>query len=339
MNPSMDSTCASWHVPPVIRLCRRRFWKGEYNEDKISAYQTLYTCLETLMKLIAPIAPFFSEQIFKALNEVSGKEKVQSIHLTDFPVACEDIIDNELEEQMRRAQEISSLILSLRKRNTLKVRQPLSKVMIPVADTHMQQQIENVKHLILAETNIKDIAFLHSDNNILTKKIKPNFKTLGPKYGKIMKAISAEIQNFSQQQINALEAQGKCDLTIEGQPVEILLSDVEIATQDIPGWVVANEGSLTVALDITLTEELKAEGIARELVNRIQNIRKEGFEVTDRIRVQLLHGEWDAAVAAHKEYICNEVLCTELSLVDSISEGQAIEIIEGVPTQITVMKA
>ena len=331
----VDANLSNWYV----RLCRRRFWKGEMTADKISAYQTLYTCLETLARLMSPIAPFFSERLFVDLNSVTRRFDCESVHHVAFPEVHEEMIDKALEERMELAQQICSMGLSLRKKSNLRVRQPLAKIMLPVSNDNFRQQVERVQHLICSELNIKAVEFLAADNNILVKRIKPNFKTLGPRYGKIMKAISAEIQNFSQQQINALEAQGKCDLTIEGQPVEILLSDVEIATQDIPGWVVANEGSLTVALDITLTEELKAEGIARELVNRIQNIRKEGFEVTDRIRVQLLHGEWDAAVAAHKEYICNEVLCTELSLVDSISEGQAIEIIEGVPTQITVVKA
>ena len=332
----VDANLSNWYV----RLCRRRFWKGEMTADKISAYQTLYTCLETLARLMSPIAPFFSERMFLDLNSVTHRFNAESVHHVAFPEIHEDIIDKELEERMELAQQICSMGLSLRKKSNLRVRQPLGKIMLPVQNENFRLQVERVQHLICSELNIKGIEFLAPDNDILVKRIKPNFKTLGPRYGKIMKAISAQIQEFSQQQINALEAAGKCDLTVEGQPVEILISDVEIATQDIPGWVVANEGSLTVALDITLTDELKAEGIARELVNRIQGIRKEGFEVTDRIRVDLLHGEWDEAVRQHMDYICNEVLCTELNLVDAIDDAaqQTIEIIEGMPTSILVRK-
>ena len=333
----VDANLSNWYV----RLCRRRFWKGEMTADKVSAYQTLYTCLETLARLMSPIAPFFSERMFLDLNNVTHRIDAASVHHVAFPEVHEEMIDKELEERMQIAQQICSMGLSLRKKSNLRVRQPLSKIMLPVQDDRFRQQVERVKHLICSELNIKEIEFIAPDNDLLVKRIKPNFKTLGPRYGKIMKAISNEIQAFSQQQITALEAAGKCDLSIEGQPVEILLTDVEIATQDIPGWVVANEGSLTVALDITVTDELKAEGIARELVNRIQNIRKEGFEVTDRIKVDLLHGEWDEAVLAHKDYICNEILCTEMNLTDSIADAalQTIEIIEGKPTQIWVRKS
>ena len=332
----VDANLSNWYV----RLCRRRFWKGDMTADKISAYQTLYTCLETLARLMSPIAPFFSERMFLDLNAVTHRFDAQSVHHVAFPEVHEEMIDKALEERMELAQQICSMGLSLRKKSNLRVRQPLAKIMLPVQNENFRHQVELVQNLICSELNIKGIEFLAPDNDILVKRIKPNFKTLGPRYGKIMKAISAEITAFSQQQINALEAAGKCDLTIEGQPVEILISDVEIATQDIPGWVVANEGSLTVALDITVSDELKAEGIARELVNRIQGIRKEGFEVTDRIRVDLLHGEWDEAVKAHHDYICNEVLCTELNLVDAIADEakQTIEIIEGVPTEILVRK-
>ena len=328
----VDANLSNWYV----RLCRRRFWKGEMTADKISAYQTLYTCLETLSRLMSPIAPFFSERMFLDLNEVTHRFDAQSVHHVAFPEIHEEMIDKGLEERMELAQKICSMGLSLRKKSNLRVRQPLAKIMLPVQSEDFRQQVELVQNLICSELNIKGVEFLAQDNDILVKRIKPNFKTLGPRYGKIMKAISAQIQAFSQQQIVALESAGKCDLTVEGQPVEILLSDVEIATQDIPGWVVANEGNLTVALDITVSDELKAEGIARELVNRIQGIRKEGFEVTDRIRVELLHGEWDEAVKAHMDYICNEVLCTQLSLVDAIDDPaqQTIEIIEGQPTTI-----
>ena len=249
------------------------------------------------------------------------------------------MIDKGLEERMQLAQQICSMGLSLRKKSNLRVRQPLAKIMLPVQDENFRQQVERVQNLICSELNIKEIEFLSPDNDILVKRIKPNFKTLGPRYGKIMKAISAQIQAFTQQQINALEAAGRCEMTVEGQPVELLLSDVEIATQDIPGWVVANEGSLTVALDITVSEELKAEGIARELVNRIQNIRKEGFEVTDRITIDLQSGEWDEAVKRHMDYICTETLCTRLQLLPTVENGTTIEIIEGQNTAIDIRKA
>ena len=332
----VDANLSNWYV----RLCRRRFWKGEMTADKISAYQTLYTCLETLARLMSPIAPFYSERMFLDLNEVTHRFDVQSVHHMAFPEIHEEMIDKALEERMELAQKICSMGLSLRKKSNLRVRQPLAKIMLPVQNENFRRQVELVENLICSELNIKGIEFLAQDNDILVKRIKPNFKTLGPRYGKIMKAISVVIQSFSQKQINSLEAKGKCEISVEGQPVEILLSDVEIATQDIPGWVVANEGSLTVALDITVSDELKAEGIARELVNRIQGIRKEGFEVTDRIHVDLLHGEWDEAVKAHMEYICNEVLCTQLNLVDAITDPaqQTIEIIEGHPTTIWVRK-
>ena len=331
----VDANLSNWYV----RLCRRRFWKGDMTEDKISAYQTLYTCLETLARLMSPIAPFFSERMFLDLNSVTHRIDAESVHHIAFPEVHEEMIDKGLEERMQLAQQICSMGLSLRKKSNLRVRQPLAKIMLPVQDENFRQQVERVQHLICSELNIKEIEFLSPDNDILVKRIKPNFKTLGPRYGKIMKAISAQIQAFTQQQINALEASGRCEMTVEGQPVELLLSDVEIATQDIPGWVVANEGSLTVALDITVSDELKAEGIARELVNRIQNIRKEGFEVTDRITIDLQSGEWDEAVKRHMDYICTETLCTRLQLLPTVENGTTIEIIEGQNTAIDIRKA
>jgi len=332
----VDAYLSNWYV----RLCRRRFWKGDYSDDKISAYQTLYTCLETLSRLMSPIAPFFSERMFLDLNNVTHRLDVESVHHAAFPAVHEEMIDKELEERMQLAQHICSMGLSLRKKSNLRVRQPLSKISIPVHGEHFQHQVEAVSNLICSELNIKGVEFLAADNNLLVKRIKPNFKTLGPRYGKIMKSINAAVTAFTQEQINALEADGRYEMTVEGQPVELTLADVEIATQDIPGWVVANEGSLTVALDITVTDELKAEGIARELVNRIQNIRKEGFDVTDRIAVDLLDGEWDEAVKRHMEYICNETLCTEFNFVDAISssEKQPIELLDGMNTEIWVRK-
>ena len=334
----VDAYLSNWYV----RLCRRRFWKGEMTADKVSADQTLYTCLETLSRLMAPIAPFFSERMFLDLNNgraESGKRKVESVHHLPFPEYHAEMVDKALEERMQLAQKVCSMVLGLRKKSNLRVRQPLQKIVIPVRDENMKAQIEKVQHLICSELNVKEIEFLAADNDLLVKKIKPNFKTLGPRYGKVMKALGAAIMAFSQQQINALEADGRCVVSVEGQDCEVLLSDVEIATQDIPGWVVANDGNLTVALDIQLTPELVDEGIARELVNRIQNIRKEQFDVTDRIVVELQSGEWDSAINAHRDYICSETLCTSFTLVPSVEGGQEIELLDGQNTVIRIAKA
>ena len=333
----VDANLSNWYV----RLSRRRFWKGDYTTDKISAYQTLYTCLETLARLMSPIAPFFSERLYQDLNSVTHREAAESVHHVAFPTVHEELIVKSLEERTQLAQKICSMGLSLRKKSNLRVRQPLAKIVLPVRDDNFRQQVEQVKALICSELNVKDVEFLAKDNNLLVKSIKPNFKTLGPRYGKIMKSIAATVTAFSQQQINELETNGRCDLTVDGQPVELLLSDVDIATQDIPGWVVANEGSLTVALDITLTDELVDEGIARELVNRIQNIRKEGFDVTDRISVMLQSGQWDGAVCRHRDYICSETLTESLELVPTVEDTpdtQEITIVDGVPAKIIVKK-
>ena len=311
----VDAYLSNWYV----RLCRRRFWKGDMTPDKVSAYQTLYTCLETLSRLMAPIAPFFSERMFLDLNAVTHRYSVESVHHLGFPEYHAEMVDKALEERMQLAQKVCSMVLGLRKKSNLRVRQPLQKIVIPVRDEAMRAQIEKVQHLICSELNVKEIEFLAADNDLLVKKIKPNFKTLGPRYGKVMKSLGAAIMAFDQQQINALEADGKCVVSVDGVDCDVLISDVEIATQDIPGWVVANDGSLTVALDIQLTPELIDEGIARELVNRIQNIRKEQFDVTDRIVVTLQGGEWDAAVKRHMDYICAETLCTSLTLVPEVS--------------------
>ena len=331
----VDAYLSNWYV----RLCRRRFWKGEMTADKVSAYQTLYTCLETLSRLMAPIAPFFSERMFLDLNAVTKRYDVESVHHLGFPEYHAEMVDKALEERMQLAQKVCSMVLGLRKKSNLRVRQPLQKIVIPVRDENMKAQIEKVQHLICSELNVKEIEFLAADNDLLVKKIKPNFKTLGPRYGKVMKALGAAIMAFSQQQINALEADGRCVVSVEGQDCEVLLSDVEIATQDIPGWVVANDGNLTVALDIQLTPELVNEGIARELVNRIQNIRKEQFDVTDRIVVELQSGEWDSAINAHRDYICTETLCTSLTLVPSVEGGTPIELLDGQNTVIRIAKA
>ncbi|MBR1766801.1 MAG: isoleucine--tRNA ligase [Bacteroidales bacterium] len=331
----VDAYLSNWYV----RLCRRRFWRGDMTDDKLSAYQTLYTCLETLSRLMAPIAPFFSERMFLDLNAVTHRFEAESVHHLAFPEVHEEMVDKALEERMQLAQKVCSMVLGLRKKSNLRVRQPLQRIVVPVRDAEMQAQIERVQHLICSELNVKAVEFLAADNNLLVKKIKPNFKTLGPRYGKVMKSLGTAIQAFSQEQINALEADGRCIVGVDGQDCEVLLTDVEIATQDIPGWVVANDGSLTVALDITLTPGLIDEGIARELVNRIQNIRKEQFDVTDRIVIELQSGEWDAAVNGHRDYICTETLCTSLSLVPEVSGGTFIELLDGQQTSISIHKA
>lgn len=334
----VDAYLSNWYV----RLCRRRFWKGEYTKDKISAYQTLYTCLETLARLAAPIAPFFCERLFSDLNEVSGRHKITSVHASDFPKSNPDFIDKDLEERMQMAQKICSLVLSLRKRNNLKVRQPLSKIMIPAKNAHQQAQIEAVRDLILSEVNIKSIDFLSKENNVLVKSIKANFKTLGPKFGAKMKAIASGISAFSQEDIAKIENEGKYALTIGEEQIEIALSDVEIITQDIPGWVVANEDDLTVALDTTITDALRKEGISRELVNRIQNIRKEqGFDVTDNIIVEIEKCDLlcEAAKSFH-DYIAGETLTKELKFSEQVDNPlQTIDVIEGKELAIRITKA
>jgi len=330
----VDANLSNWYV----RLCRRRFWKGDMTEDKISAYQTLYTCLETLARLMSPIAPFFSERMFQDLNNVTHRIDAESVHHIAFPEVHEEMIDFDLEHEMRLAQQICSMGLSLRKKSNLRVRQPLSKIIVPYEDDYSMLQIRSKANLIQAELNVKSIELLPANNEVLVKSIKPNYKTLGPRYGKIMKQIAEKISKFNQWDINSLQAKGVCELNIGDEKVELLLSDVEIATQDIPGWVVANDGSLTVALDITVDDELRAEGMARELVNRIQNIRKEGFDVTDRITIDLQSGEWDEAVKRHMDYICTETLCTRLQLLPTVENGTTIEIIEGRNTDIAIRK-
>lgn len=334
----VDGYLSNWYV----RLCRRRFWKGEYTCDKISAYQTLYTCLETIARLAAPIAPFFCERLFDDLNSVSGRFAFGSVHAADFPQSNPALVDKELENRMQTAQKICSLVLSLRKRNNLKVRQPLSRIMIPAKNAHQQAQIEAVKDLILSEVNVKAIDFLSKENNVLVKSIKANFKTLGPKFGAKMKAIAAAIASFSQEDIATIECEGRFNLTIGQESVEIALSDVEIITQDIPGWVVANEDDLTVALDTTITESLRLEGISRELVNRIQNIRKEqGFDVTDNIIVEIEKQETLCEAAeAFRDYICSETLTQKLIFSDKVAcPLQTIDVIEGTELAIRITKA
>jgi isoleucyl-tRNA synthetase len=305
---------SNWYV----RLSRRRFWKGEYTSDKISAYQTLYHCLEIVAKLASPIAPFFMDRLYIDLNQVSGKDKSESVHLTDFPVAEESKIDKQLEERMELAQQVSSMALSLRKKTNLRVRQPLQKILIPVTGDHIKDQLEKVSGLILSEVNVKELEYLDESAGFLVKKIKPNFKTLGPRYGKLMKEIAAAVGAFTQDEISIIETEGQYNLQIAGETVEMYLADVEIITEDIPGWVVANQGTLTVALDITVTDGLWQEGIARELVNRIQNIRKDrGFDVTDKITLDLQKNDQiEEAISNFNAYICSETLAESLTVSD-----------------------
>ena len=331
----VDAHLSNWYV----RLSRRRFWKSEDNQDKLSAYQTLYTCLETVARLMSPIAPFFSEQLYRDLNNVTGRNKAESVHLTDFPVADKTFIDKALEERMEMAQLVSSLVLSLRKKANIRVRQPLSKIMIPVANETMKEQIEKVSHLIKSEVNIKEIEFLSPDNNILVKNVKPNFKTLGKKYGKQMKQIQAYFTNMSQEEIHAFEQNGGTHLNVDGVDVELTLEDALISTQDIPGWAVTSQDDLTVALDMTITDELMQEGLAREIVNRVQNLRKTGgFEVTDRIELLIEKNEkTDAAVEKFGDYICNETLAT-INKVDALEGVEAEELVEGVNVKLKIQK-
>jgi isoleucyl-tRNA synthetase len=334
----VDEFLSNWYV----RLCRRRFWKGEYTEDKIAAYQTLYTCLEVIAKLSSPIAPFFMDRLFMDLNTVTGRDTTESVHLSVFPEIREEVIDKELEQRMQLAQKTSSMVLSLRKRTNVRVRQPLGKIMIPVADAGTQKRIESVKKLILSEVNVKEIEYIDQSGNVLVRKIKPNFKTLGPKYSKLMKPIAAAIARFTQEDITRLEKEERYLLIIEGQGVEILSDDVEIYTEDIPGWVVANQGSLTIALDINITPELREEGIARELINRIQNLRKDkGFEVTDNICVLVEeHPEIISSIENNFLYICSETLARSLDIVKEIREPEKtqVDVTEEIQTCVSIRR-
>lgn len=320
----VNDNLSNWYV----RLCRRRFWKGEYSDDKISAYQTLYTCLETVAKLSAPIAPFFMDQLYQDLNKVTGKENCESVHLTDFPVADESLIDQDLVEKTHLAQNITSMVFSLRKKENVKVRQPLQKVLVPVLDAKTEEQILAVADLIKQEVNVKELQLINAEeaSHLIVKQIKPNFKALGPKLGKDMKTVGGEIANLNTEQIASLEKDGKVDI----QGYEITLDDVEISTKDIPGWTVTSDGKTTVALDLTLTEELKSEGIAREFINRIQNLRKEkDFELTDRIKISIEENSpFIEDVKKNEEYISSEVLSNKIEIVSSLSNFNEIEIDE-----------
>lgn len=331
----VDEHLSNWYV----RLCRRRFWKGEYEHDKICAYQTLYECLETLVRLIAPISPFFADAVFSNLEAVTGKLSAESVHHTDFPVADEAVIDTLLEERMQLAQDVSSLVLSLRKNTKIKVRQPLQKVLIPVLNRQMREQLEKVEDLVKAEVNIKELEYITDTEGVIKKKIKPNFKALGAKLGAKMKAAAAVINNLDQHQIAELEKEGSLVLDVDGMPVNLQVTDVEILAEDIPGWSVASKGSLTVALDITITEPLKQEGDAREFVNRIQNIRKDsGFDLTDRIFVDVLDNTpAKNSLIEFKNYICAEILADSLNWVPEMQDGTEIEV-NGVLLKVSVNK-
>jgi len=329
---------SNWYV----RLSRKRYWGGEYSHDKISAYQTLYTCLETVARLTCPIAPFFTERLFTDLNSVTGRFKEVSVHLTDFPKCNKELVNAGLEERMDIAQKISSMVLGLRRKVNIKVRQPLKKIRIPVLDISVKEKIGEVENLILTETNVKEIEFLTDTKGIITKRIKPNFKTLGPKYGKLMKSITGIINKFDQEQITEFEQRGKYIVDIENDKIELGIEDVEIISEDIPGWLVAHEGQLTIALDVSVTEELKQEGIAREFINRIQNLRKEsGFDVTDKIILEIKkHDMINAAIESHREYIGSQTLASEIKLVNNLEQNVSkyVEIDTGVDTYIKITK-
>ncbi|HWN89339.1 MAG TPA: isoleucine--tRNA ligase [Chitinophagaceae bacterium] len=320
----VDEHLSNWYV----RLCRRRFWKGEYEHDKVCAYQTLYECLETVSRLIAPISPFFSDAVFSNLNAITNRFKAESIHHADFPIADEKVIDTSLEERMQLAQDASSLVLSLRKKQNIKVRQPLQKVLIPVLNTSMKEQLQKVEDLIKAEVNVKEIEYLDPDNTFISKKIKANFVALGKKLGPKMKTVASLLSQFNQEQIRQLEKDGQYNLPVDGEDLILQASDVEITSEDIPGWLVASKGQLTVALDVTISEELEHEGNAREFVNRIQKIRKDsGFELTDRIEVGVMaENGLKNSLAQFKDYICAEILADKLEFLTDNNSGIEIEV-------------
>ena len=331
----VDEQLSNWYV----RLCRRRFWKGDYELDKISAYQTLYECLLTLTKLIAPISPFFADAIFNQLNDVTGKENQDSVHHTNFPVVDDSIIDNGLEERMQLAQDICSLVLSLRKKVNIKVRQPLLKILVPILNVNMKQQLEKVEDLIKSEVNIKSVAYITDTEGLVHKTVKPNFKKLGAKLGANMKGAAAILTALDQKKINQLEKEGQLSIEVNGQTYSILNTEVEVIAEDIPGWSIAGKGLLTVALDIEITDDLKQEGDAREFVNRVQNLRKEAdFYVTDRIEVEVENNETlRKSINQYKNYICAEILADSINWVPLPKQGTEIEI-NDTPIKISLTK-
>ncbi|MCK5815522.1 MAG: class I tRNA ligase family protein, partial [Flavobacteriaceae bacterium] len=321
-----------------VRLSRRRFWKGDYQQDKISAYQTLYTCMLTVAKLSSPIAPFFMDALYKDLTAVTGKG-MESIHLESFPKHDNSLVDSDLERKMQKAQKISSMVLSLRKKEMIKVRQPLQRVMIPVLDQQDRDDILAIQDLIISEVNVKEIELLDDASNILVKNIKPNFKVLGPKYGKEMRFVGAAIQKFTAEDINKIEKEGVISVKINENFVNLSIEEVEIASQDIEGWLVSNQGNLTVALDVTITDDLREEGNARELINRVQNLRKDsGLDVTDRIKLSIQKNSiLEQAVQTNESYIKNETLTEQLLFVDEIKEGTEISF-DTIETKILIEK-
>jgi isoleucyl-tRNA synthetase len=329
----VDEHLSNWY----IRLSRRRFWKGEMTADKKAAYETLYTCLLSVSQLMSPIAPFFADWLYQNLTVNKPAKAEQSVHLTLWKEGDTSLIDTELNERMHLAQDISSMVLSLRKKTSINVRQPLAKILIPVLDKTFQERVELVKEIILSETNIKNIEYITDTAGFITKKIKPNFKALGPKVGKDMKSVAEAISGMSQETLSKFEVEGSYQ--VPGTNYVILLEDVEIMAEDIPGWQVTSLGNLTVALDVTITEELKEEGLSRELINRIQNLRKElNFEVTDRITVSLQNDNLiTSAVARNKAYICAEILADQFNLVTDLDNGNKI-VIDEVELQILIAK-
>ncbi len=329
---------SNWYV----RLNRKRFWGGEYSKDKIAAYQTLYRCLKTISMISAPVAPFFMDKLYNDLINLDNSNEFKSVHLTEFPTYNEDEIDTALEQRMIYAQDISSMVLSLRRKESLKVRQPLQKIMIPALDEEFCNQVDKIKDLVLSEVNVKELVFLDDTSGVLVKKIKPNFKALGPKYGKMMKQISGAINKMTQDEIASIEKNNIFNLNIDDEAIEISIDDVEIISEDIPGWLVANEGKITVALDINVTEELRQEGIAREFINRIQNLRKDsGFDVTDKITLEIQkNNAINDAIINYKDYIATQTLAKEVLLVDicNTNEAKEVEIDTDIITKIKVKK-
>lgn len=332
----VDEELSNWYV----RLCRRRFWKGEMSTEKQMAYETLYECLFTVSQLMSPIAPFFADWLYQNLSShLPEVQKEKSVHLTYLGEAKTEWIDERLNDRMQMAQQLSSMVFSLRKRESIKVRQPLQKMMVPALKPDTVELIESIQDLVLSEVNVKEMDILKDVSGVLVKKVKPDFKKLGPKYGKLMKQIAAAVSQFTQDDIAKLEADGKYLLNINGEEAELLAEDVEISTEDIPGWLVMTENGVTVALDITLSEELKNEGIARELVNRIQNLRKDsGLEVTDRISLEVQKADGlEEAIQQNHSYITTETLTTELQLRDSLAEGTEVSFDE-INTKIQLKK-
>ena len=315
----VNDNLSNWYV----RLNRKRFWGSSMSADKLSAYQTLYVCLETVARLMAPIAPFYADRLYMDLTSVTGRDNVVSVHLANFPVADESLIDKELEARMQMAQDVTSMVLALRRKVNIKVRQPLQCIMVPVVDEEQRRHIEAVKDLIMSEVNVKELRFVEGDSGVLVKRVKCDFKKLGPKFGKQMKAVAAAVSGMTQEEIARLEREGSYTFILDGAEAVVEAADVDIFSEDIPGWLVANEGRLTVALEVTVTDELRREGIARELVNRIQNIRKSsGFEITDKIDIVLSKNpNTDDAVTEYNTYICNQVLANSLTLADEVADA------------------